>query len=80
MKFYIKRTSHGTQLIGEHKKRPCDGAMEVGHDHDVQLYSLEIKDLNHLIEFAKQEGELVLDTEPTFGPGPQLEIYDDYKE
>lgn len=71
MKFYIYRTSAHVNGVA-----PTEGAIrgaddELGREH----WTIEIPDLDALMEFAKREGEIIL-----WADEPAIEIYDGYRE
>lgn len=53
----------------------------VACDSEKDLWQIEINSLDDLMSLIEQEGRLVIETsEDIYGKGPQIEIYDGYRE
>ena len=77
MKFLVSRTSD----FGGHNP-PCSGAVFY-RDGFRKLWAIELADLDTLVQFARDNGRIIIDTDPVFPVAeglPEIEIYDDYRE
>lgn len=83
MKFYVKRTSQGYILTDDDRSPPCEEAVKDGQDRGIQLYSIEFANLDELVGFAEKYGEIIISKTSSLTiphNGPEIEIYDDYRE
>ena len=85
MKFIVTRTSRWR--TGNEDLPPCEGAVlepfVTPWGNDVMLWTLELTDLDALMQFVKTHGSVILEYENLHSHGSgllELEIYDDYRE
>ena len=77
VKFLVSRTS---DCSGE--SPPCSGAVFYGGEWPTH-WTIELSDLESLMQFIRDNGRVVIDTDPVFPVAeglPEIEIYDDYRE
>lgn len=80
MKFAIRRTSGPYDDEGN-LGLPCEDAEDRRTGpYDDEKFTIEIPDLEALIEFSAKHGQIVVSPGSLVLPLPEIEIYDDYRE